>query len=162
MPTASAIMPVYNGEAYVAKAIGSIDRRLISQTPIRFANLAETLLLYRRRDNAAGAIRDRQNRGEVRDRFRRMLLHSGHEAPAATLDRFMRLRRRKRRAWAERRRAKREIQRLINCIIERKRDEPGDKAKLLAAMNKRLELSSPRIWRMYRHCRRHRFWRPGA
>ena len=131
--------------------------RLLSKTQIRFANITERLLLYRHHTSALSLTEDSNLIAQVQQVFEMMLNHVWNEAPAATLDRFARLRRREKLTWAERQAAKRDMRRLIDSLIDKGWVEPGDKSLLLRAMDRRLEIASPRLWQQFCHWRRHHF-----
>ena len=135
--------------------------RLLHETRIKFSNLPENLLLYRRHEqlkfhNRATRVAIQAKGREIK---RRMLEQLWDEAPEATIDRFYRLRMRSRLGWAERRAAKQDMRRLIDSLITHKWVEPGDKLLMIDAMNRRLEQASPRLWQMFCHWRRHHFQR---
>ena len=140
---------------------GAVDRelviRLLSKTQIRFANITEHLLLYRHHMNSLSLTEDCDLIAQARQVFEMMLSHVWGEAPAATLYRFARLRRREKLTWAERRVAKRELRRLIGSLVDKGWVEPDDRSLLLRAMDRRLEIASPRLWQRLCHWRRHHF-----
>ena len=131
--------------------------RLLRQTSIRFANLPERLYLYRRHKRAIGvAATGEQSAGErsVRSGLVRQLWG---EAPPGVIDRFQRLRYQRKINWLDRRAAKSDMRRLIDALIAHNCVEPEDKPMLIAAMNRRLEEASPRVWQKFCHWRRHHF-----
>ena len=91
--------------------------RLLNETQIRFANLSDWLLLYRRHEQRNSANRARGSTREKRKIKRRQLERLWGEAPEATLDRFYQLRLRKKLSWAQRRAAKRDFKRLFDAMI---------------------------------------------
>ena len=131
--------------------------RLLCETRIRFANITEHLLLYRHHVNSLSLAEDSTMIAETNEIFERMLHHVWGEAPASTLDRFARLRRREKLTWAERRVAKREMRRLIGSLVFMGWVEPDDRPLLRHAMDRRLEIASPRLWQRLCHWRRHHF-----
>ena len=132
--------------------------RLMGRT--RFGNIAEPLYTYRRR---AGQRTAQRSDSRVRDmqliRARRFERLWG-EAPKEVMDRVAKVRPWSKLSWGERRAAKRDLIRLIDSMIAAKWVEPADRPLLVAAMNRRLEQVSPRLWQMFCHWRRHRFGRP--
>lgn len=131
--------------------------RLLYDLKLRFANLPEHLLLYRRHERSIGHTKDLNllaERVEVPDRMLRQLWG---EAPPQSLDLFLRLRMYKKLGWAARRAAKEDILRLIDSLIESNCVDESDKPLLIAAMNQRLEQASPRLWQQFSHWRRYRF-----
>ncbi len=130
--------------------------RLLWHTSIRFANLPEHLFLYRRHERAV-TIADAGESQALERNFRaRLLQHLWGEVSPGVIDRFQRLRFQHKLGWAERRAAKRDLRRLIDSLIVHSRVDPGDRAILIAAMNRRLEQASPRLWQQFCHWRRHR------
>ena len=131
--------------------------RLMGRTSI--ANIAQCLYLYRRHANQNTAHRNAKRVQDMRLMRARRLERIWGEAPKETLDRFSRIKPWSKLSWRERRAAKRDIKRLIDSMIAAKWIEPGDRPLLIASMNRRLELVSPRRWQMFLHWRRHHFGR---
>ena len=131
--------------------------RLLDQTPIRLANLPDILYLYRRHDQLK--FRDPNSGPHIEGKKlkRRDLQRLGFAEPEATMGRLPDLRRDRRLSWAARRAGKQDLKRLIDGLIERSWVEPGDRATLEAEMNDILEHTSPRLWQMFCHWRRHHF-----
>ena len=144
---------------YDASLMRSPDIELVSRliTRTRLANLTENLYLYRQHDG--------QQHSTPRSKriwaglMGSLLFQLWGEAPQASLDRFARVRRREKINWLERRRAKRDIKRLIEAMIAANWVQPDDRPFLIAVMNRQLERVSPRVWQMFCHWRRHRFGR---
>ena len=136
-----------------------LSMRLLWNTPIRFANMPDTLMLYRRHDSAMTVASLAEfNPGERK--IRACMLHRlWGEAPEDALDRFQRLRYQHKLGWAERRATKKDLRRLIESLIRHNLVESGDRSLLLAAMNRRLELASPRRWQQFMHWKRRHFRR---
>ena len=133
--------------------------RLLFEKKQKLANLPQHLLLYRRHELSVSHSQDpmlQAQRDEIRTR---MVLQLWGEAPEATLERFYKLRLGGKLSWAERKAAKRDMVRLIESLIDRRLVEPGDKPMLVSAMNRRLEGTTPRLWQMFCHWRRHHFQR---
>ena len=126
--------------------------RLIAQT--RFANLPDRLYLYRQHD---GQDPIAQAEREFAELMRRLLFRLWGEAPQASFDRFARVRRREKLGWRQRRLAKRDILRLIDAMIASNWIEPADRSFLHRVLNRQLEQTTPRIWQMFCHWRRHHF-----
>lgn len=59
--------------------------------------------------------------------------------------------------YAERRAAKRDVLRVIDAMIAAGLVEAADEPRLIEYMNACLEKTSPRLWQMFCHWRRHRF-----
>ena len=125
--------------------------RLICRT--RFANLPEGLYLYRKhnveRVHMPTAAQDWD------DLMRRLLCRLWGEAPQASLDRMARVQLRDKLGWSERRLLKRDLKRYIESLTAAKWIEEADRPYLIALMNRQLERSSPRLWQMLCHWRRH-------
>ena len=129
--------------------------RLLCETGV--ANLPESLYLYRRHDGQWGSTP--QGRRDWAELMRRMLFRLWGEAPQASFDRIMRVRWLEKINWQERRAAKRDIKRLIESMITANWIEEEDRAYLIDVMNMQLERTSPRLWQMFCHWRRHHFGR---
>jgi len=129
--------------------------RLVWQT--RFANLPECLLLVRHHPNQTQRDIYPKEREEQRLSRERFLKRLWGEAPRDSLDRFRRIRLRQELGWVERRAAKRDIKRLIDSMIAADLVEAGDEPRLIEYMNACLEKTSPRLWQMFCHWRRHHF-----
>ena len=128
--------------------------RLISERRIRYANVPEELYLYRRHANTM----NRRNRAyvrkwviEIRCQALRRLGESGrgvewilHKHPLTKL------------SWTERRRAWRDIARLIEAMVEHDWVDAVDKPLLYAEMNQLVESTTPRYWQMFLHWYRYR------
>ena len=84
------------------------------------------------------------------------------EAPPATVDRLASVRPWSRLTWRERRAAKREILRIIDAMIAAEWVEAADRPLMIAAMNRRLERVSPRLWQKLCHWYRYRVQRPAS
>jgi len=129
--------------------------RLICRT--RLANLPDRLYLYRKHD---GQYPWAKGKHDWADLLARLLFRLWGEAPQASLDRFDRVRRGWGKLnWLERRRAKHDIKRLIESMITANWIEEEDRAYLIDVMNMQLERTSPRLWQMFCHWRRHHFGR---
>ena len=119
--------------------------RMLKRTDIRFANLPESLYLYRRHETSHSATRDdvprhRQQADEIKARILRELWG---EAPPDSLDRLRRVSSGARLDWAERRHARRDMQRLIDALIAKGFVAEHDRALLEAEAKRRLERMLP-------------------
>ena len=132
--------------------------RLMGRT--RFTNITERLYIYRRHEDSLSSQRNAKRDHDVLLMRARRFERLWGEAPPETLDRFAKLRPFSKLSWRERRAAKRDMRRLINSMIAANWAEPRDKSQLIAAMNRRLEQASPRIWQKFCHWRRHHFGGP--
>ena len=133
-----------------------MSMRLLMQTGIRFANLPDRLFLYRRHEQAKTVAELAISRATVRQIRTGMLERLWGEAPASALDRFEQLRRQESMSWAQRRQAKGHLRRLIDSLLSQGLVDPADSARLLAAVNRRLEAESPPLWQKFRHWSRYR------
>jgi len=121
----------------------------------RYANLPEVLYLYRKHDAHLKSV-PHFKRLEA-ELMRRMLYYVWGEAPQASLERFAQIRRGDKLSWRERRLVRKDIQRLIESMLAENWVEPEDRDHLQYHMNRYLERTSPRLWQIYCHWRRHRF-----
>lgn len=135
----------------------ALSLRLLWRARIRFANLPDIQYLYRRHETATTVAYASVSTVSARERRARMLGHIWGEAPPGVLDRFQRLRFQHKLGWADRRAAKKDMLRLIESLISHNLVESSDHSLLVAAMNRRLEQASPRLWQQFCHWRRHRF-----
>jgi len=127
--------------------------RLLCETGV--ANLPDSLYLYRMHDGQWGSTpKGRRYWAELKSR---LLFRLWAEAPQASLDRIVRVRGLEKINWLERRRVKRDIRRLIDSMIAAKWVTPDDRDFLFEVMNRQLERTSPRLWQMFCHWRRHHF-----
>lgn len=130
--------------------------RLLENTDIRLANLQETLLLYRIHPLGKSRNLTAERRAFLRLPQLRSLEMLLQERPDEIMDRFDCLSRWQKLSWKDRRASKQDLRRLIDALISRNWVAPEDKPLLVAEMNRRLELASPRRWQQFMHWRRHR------
>ena len=118
----------------------------------RYANMPEPLYVYRRHLDSL------THSHPVNRTLRRVYELEQHRGEVLDLSFavYEKLRWRRKLSWSERRSAKRGFIGLIDWMIAAKWAEPGDRALMVAEVNKRLEETSPRIWQMFCHWRRHR------
>ncbi len=136
-------------------ADGDLLTRLMGRA--RFSNIPECLYICRRHGRQLTAeLGDRRRHDMLLVRARRFERLWG-EAPKEVLDRVAKVRPWSKLSWRERRAAKRDLTSLIDSLVAAKWVEPGERPLLVAAMNRRLEQVSPRLWQMFCHWRRHRF-----
>ncbi|MCY3779184.1 MAG: glycosyltransferase family A protein [Chloroflexi bacterium] len=136
--------------------------RLLCEKNVKFANLPENLMLYRRHEQSTSLNRDAGELAESAEVQARMLRQLWQEAPPATLDRFQRMAAGRKLNWPERRSAKVDLRRLIEALLSQRLVEPRDRPLLLGAVNRKLEAASPRPWQQFCHWRRRHFQRPSA
>lgn len=123
----------------------------------RFANLPETLLLYRRHPAQHHTTRDAELKERAWEVRARLLGRLWGEAPTQTLLRFERMRRDEKLGWLERRSALKDLKRLLDAMIANEVIDAEDRDLVAAHMRRRLEATTPRIWQMLLHWRRHHF-----
>ena len=131
--------------------------RLIPRT--RLANLPEPLYLYRQHEGQLPMTPQRVQ--DWANLLARLLSRLWGEAPQASLERFGQVRRREKLSWRERRLAKRDLTRLIDSMLAAKWIDEDDRACLIRVLNGQLEHTTPCLWQMFCHWRRHRFARRG-
>ena len=129
--------------------------RMLWQTRARFANLPQQLYNYRRHEQS-NSVRLAAEGKKTRAPMLRQLWG---EAPAATLDRFLRMAQGEKLGWRERPAAKRDMNRLIASLLAHKLVTPGDMPQLVTGAKRRLEATLPRRLQMLLHWRRHRLRR---
>ena len=136
---------------------GDLFVRLLVKTRIRFANLSEILYMQRIHDSNKSSHSAPVAARNTYAFERHMLSVLWNEVTDDTLIRFRQLRYKHKLNWSERRATKADLKRLIETLIERQLVDPSDRPLLVADMNRRLEPTSPRLWQMICHWRRHRF-----
>ena len=140
-------------ESMIRSADIELTARLIART--RLANLIEPLYLYRKHEGHRSGVAQRKKLWA--ELLARLLCRLWGEAPQASLDRFAQVRQREKLSWLERRLAKRDIKRLIESMITANWIEEEARTYLIDVMNMQLERTSPRVWQMFCHWRRHHF-----
>ncbi len=128
--------------------------RLASRT--RFANLPETLYLNRKHDANLTLVRYQELADDWRAIHKRWLERLLGEAPGAALQRIHKVRSGMKLPWAERRRLRRELNRLIDALIASNTVDDCDRSLLEAEFARMLESTTPRLWQMFLHWRRYR------
>ena len=150
------IEPLYD-PSYIYCIDLELFLRLVWVKRIRFANLPEQLYLYRRHAHTT-AIRHQADMKKYIINARRPSLRQLGErgagvewivnrSPPVQLN------------WRERGRARRDITRLIEAMVEHNWVDAGDEQLLLAEMNQLVESTSPRCWQMFLHWYRYRIAR---
>lgn len=129
--------------------------RLLWRT--RFANLPDTLLLYRRHEAQTHTTRDAALKEQAWEARARLLKRLWGEAPRATLMRFERMRRDESLPWLERRKARADMTRLLEAMIAAGLIDAEDRRLVATHIQRRLEATTPRIWQKFCHWRRHNF-----
>ena len=130
--------------------------RLLFEGRQRFANLPDQLLLYRRHSSGISSDRDPKRDAERLDVQRRQLEQLWGEAPADSIDRFMRLAAQGKLGISERAAAKRDMLRLIDALIKHDLVDADERPRLEAETRRRLESLHPRLWQKFTHWRRYR------
>ncbi len=135
--------------------------RMLKQTRIQFANLPENLYRYRRHEHSHSATRNQvpQHQAQADEIKARILRDLWGEAPTASLDRLQRMSKGQKLGWAERRLAKRDMERLIDALIAKSLVAKDEKALLTAEMHRRLGRMLPPWAREFSRWRRALFGR---
>ena len=135
---------------------GELYARLLFET--RFANLPETLYLYRQhaQQKSEFARRNQQAKREDTENKRAWLMRVIGNASRASLERFERLPWSKNFGWREWWLLRRDFRRLLKGMVAAQMLAGPDIAIAEADMRKRLESVKPRRWQMFIHWRRHR------
>jgi len=147
------IEPLYD-PGYVYCIDLELFLRLVWAKCIRFANLTEQLYLYRRHENTTASRHRAIYRESIIQARRPALRQLGergmevewivNESPPIEL------------SWSERRRARRDITRLIAAMVQHNWVDAEDEPLLYAEMNQLLESTTPRYWQMFLHWYRYR------
>ena len=127
--------------------------RLIPRT--RLANLSEPLYLYRQHEGQLPSTP--QKAQDWANLLVQLLSRLWGEATQENINRFSRLRQRQKLGWWERRLLKRDVKRYIDSMVAAHWINEADRSYLTALMNRQLEWTTPRLWQMFCHWRRHRF-----
>ena len=131
--------------------------RLIWRT--RFANLPEQLLLYRWHEGQNHRMRATAMRGQAWQPRERLLKRLWGEAPQEALHRFERMRQDKKLGRRARQTTREDLARLLDAFLAAGIINPGDLSLVAAHIDRRLEATTPRLWQMLLHWRRHHFGR---
>ncbi len=131
--------------------------RLLCENGIRFANVPQELYLYRRHANTMNMRHRALQRPvpiELRCQALRRLGAAGkdvewivHKHPLRKL------------SWRERKRARRDLSRLISAMVEHNWVDADDEPLLHVEMQQLVESTSPRYWQMFLHWYRYRIKR---
>ncbi len=137
-----------------------LHSRLLAESRIRYANLPDILVLYRRHAGSVSVRADLAKQSPpYQDPTGKMLDSLWNRAPADTLSRFARMYRGQKLSWPQRRLARRDLKRLIESMDDAGWIDAGDRPQLLTEVDRRLEQTTPRLWQMFCHWRRHHFGR---
>lgn len=131
--------------------------RIVWQVRMRYGSLRNILYLYRQHEASIMGQATTHNLPAKSHVRREALERLWGEAPAETLDLLLRLRPGYKLGWRARRLARRDLQRLIEAIVERGWVDPDDQHLLAAEISQRLEWTTPRLWQQFLHWRRHHF-----
>ena len=131
--------------------------RVVWQARMRYGSLKAILYLYRQHEASIMGQATTHNLPAKIHARREALERLWGEAPAETLELLLKLRPGYKLGWRERRLARRELQRLIEAIVEHGWVDPGDLPLLAAEIQQRLEWTTPRLWQQFLHWRRHHF-----
>ncbi len=144
---------------YSAEAVSQdldLEARLLHTTSIKLACLEDYLYVYRRHPAVQKKGPGTEHYANYFAMRRRVLEWLWGEAPAASVQRFEQLALGGKLSWNERRKTKRDLIRLAKSLVAAEWVEPGDEALLMAAINRRLEDASPRLWQKFCYWRRYR------
>ncbi len=125
----------------------------------RFANLPERLLLYRWHHEQIHRKRDALAMKQASEVRERLLKRLWGEAPPDSVIRFERMQRDEKLGPLERRRAGYDLARLLEAMIAREAIDPADRSLVEVHIQRRLESTTPRLWQIFLHWKRHRFGR---
>ena len=128
--------------------------RLAERT--RFANLPETLYLYRKHEASITVSQRQQLADAKRAALQRWLERLWGEAPCPAFPRIYKLGRGAALNMLERRRLRGDLARLSHALLAANCVDEQDRALLEAEFARRLAGASPRLWRKFLHLRRHR------
>ena len=131
--------------------------RIVWQVRMRYASLNTILYLYRQHEASIMGQATTHNLPAKINARRAALERLWGEAPAETLDLLLKLRPGYKLGWRARRRARRDLQRLIEAMVEHGWVDPGDLPLLAAEIRQRLEWTTPRLWQQFLYWRRHHF-----
>ncbi len=141
--------------SYYAYGDMELFSRMISHT--RFANLPDRLLLYRRHGEQISFDPTEEILRRSQDVRARSLIWLWGEAPEETLAHFMRLRMSEKLNWVNRRRAAKNMDRLIESMIASRWIKPNDKPQLILEKNQILFSASPRLYQRACYFLRNRY-----
>ncbi len=131
--------------------------RLVWENGIRYANLPEELYLYRRHDNTM-SNRHQAMKSKLYIPVRRQAL-GRLGAPGRGVEWIIHKHPLTKLTWSERRRARRDITRLIEAMVAHNWVDADDEPLLYAEMNQLLESTTPRYWQMFLNWYRYRIAR---
>ena len=126
---------------------------------VRFANIPERLYLYRHHGANTSATREQWNLNKARSIRARWLERLLGDAAGAATDRVERLRNGEKFGWSERKLLRRDLESVVDAMVTTGTVAAEDRPILEADMNRRLEQTTPRLWQMFCHWRRHHFGR---
>lgn len=121
----------------------------------RFSNIQQ--MLYIQREHDSNMSRQSETIA-VRKTFlhhRRILSKLG-AVDEPMLIRFSKFRSKDKLSWQDRRRAKKDMRRIVERTIELQMVDPADRLLLHSDIDRRLERASPRLWQQFCHWRRKR------
>ena len=137
-----------------------LHSRLMPQTGIRYANLPDSLLLYRRHIAAEGAAQQIDERMQLIAGMRgRMLRQLWGEAPPDCLQRLTRLYLGQKLSWRERRATRQDLLRLTDALISAGWVDEADRPLMAAEVKQRVQQTAPRWQLKLLYWHRHRIGR---
>ena len=129
----------------------------MTEKNIRLANIPDVLYLIRRHENSLGHRHKStglRNCLDVRCQALRRLGAAGKDVEWIVQKHPLR-----KLSWRERQRARRDISRLIQAMVEHNWVDAEDEPLLHAEMRQLVESTSPRYWQMFLHWYRYRIGR---
>ena len=146
---------------YESSRYTAVDTELWSRLMwrTRFANLPDRLLLYRLHDAQNHRMRDAAANKQAWVVRESLLERLWGEAPRDTLLRFERMRQDDKLGQRDRRRARRDLARLLDALLAAAIIDPTDRSLVEAHIQRRIEGTTPRLWQMFLHWKRRRLGR---
>ena len=126
---------------------------MLADLGIRYGNIVDTLYLIRVHDSNISRSSD----APASTRRRRALERLWGEAPGEAVERFRIANQGIQLSWRDRRRARQDCRRLVDAMLAARWITADDVAPIQSEVNRRLETTTPRLWQMFCHWRRHRF-----
>lgn len=145
--------------AYRTSSDFELFLRLVWEKRIRYVNLAPVQYIYRLHESSVTQSRLIENSPTSSTAMRRALELLWGEVPKGAFCRFNKVEARTWLGWSEMSRARRDMTRVIDSMINAHWVDADDRQLLLNEMNRRLERTTPRRWQMFMHWKRHRFGR---
>ncbi len=121
----------------------------------RFSNIQQMLYIQRKHGSNKGA---QPEVIAMRKKFvhRRRILSQLGTVDDPMLIRFSKFHSKDKLSWQDRRRAKKDMRRIVERTIELQMVDPADRVLMHSDIDRRLERASPRLWQQFCHWRRKR------